>query len=181
MASAFGHVAVAYALGKSFRLPLPAWRVWSLTIFCSLLPDIDVVGFFFGIPYGNMWGHRGFTHSITFAMIVGLVLPRMAFPAHLSGTGLYWICALYFFLVTLSHGILDALTNGGLGIAFLAPFDATRYFFPWRPIAVSPIGITQFFSESGINVLLNELLWIGVPVGIWLVGLHAMRRRNRYG
>jgi inner membrane protein len=82
--------------------------------------------------------------------------------------------ALYFSLVTMSHGFLDAFTDGGLGIAFFAPFDSTRYFFPWRPLTVSPIGFTQFFSEWGMDVLLSELLWIGIPVGLWLVLLRVI-------
>ena len=39
---------------------------------------------------------------------------------------------LYLFLSTASHGVLDALTDGGLGVAFFSPFDQTRYFFPFR-------------------------------------------------
>ena len=171
MASAFGHVAVAYALGKTFRLSIPALRLWSLTVMCSLLPDVDVVGFFLGIPYEHAWGHRGFTHSIVFAMLVGLVVPRLASPTITYWTASYWLAALYFSLVTMSHGFLDSLTDGGLGIAFFAPFDSTRYFFPWRPISVSPIGISEFFSEWGLGVLLSELLWIGLPVGLWLIML----------
>jgi len=43
----------------------------------------------------------------------------------------------YFFVVTASRGALDAMTDGGLGIAFFAPFDNRRYFFPFRSIKVS--------------------------------------------
>jgi inner membrane protein len=57
-----------------------------------------------------------------------------------------------FFLITASHGILDAFTNGGLGIALFSPFDNSRYFFPFRPIQVSPIG-AGFFSMRGLRVL----------------------------
>ena len=176
MASAFGHVAVAYALGKTCTLSIPAWRLWSLTVLCSLLPDVDVVGLFLGIPYSHMLGHRGFTHSIVFAILVGLVVPRLASPTISYWTPSYWMSALYFSLVTMSHGFLDAFTDGGLGIAFFAPFGSTRYFFPWRPLTVSPIGFTQFFSEWGMDVLLSELLWIGIPVGLWLVLLRAIRK-----
>lgn len=174
MASAFGHVVVAYALGKTFPLSIPAWRLWSLTVICSLVPDVDVVGFFLGIPYEHMWGHRGFTHSIVFAFLVGLVVPRLASPTISYWTRPYLGAALYFSLVTMSHGFLDSLTDGGLGIAFFAPFDSTRYFFPWRPISVSPIGLTEFFSEWGMGVLLSEILWIGLPVGLWLALLRAV-------
>jgi len=174
MASAFAHVGIGYALGKTFALPIQGWRLWSLTVLCCLLPDADVVGFFLGIPYEHMWGHRGFTHSIVFAFLAGMVVARLAVPRVPVWTGLYGMSALYFFLVTLSHGMLDAFTDGGLGIAFFAPFDSTRYFFPWRPILVSPIGIAQFFSEWGMSVLLSEFLWIGLPVGLWLAVLRII-------
>jgi len=176
VASAFAHVAVAYALGKTFTLSIPARRLWSLTVLCCLLPDVDVLGLLWGIPYEHPLGHRGFTHSIVFAILVGLTVPRLASPTVPYGTRPYLMVALYFSLVTMSHGILDAFTDGGLGIAFFAPFDSSRYFFPWRPIAVSPIGISQFFSEYGMGVVLSELLWIGIPVGLWLVVLRVTRR-----
>ena len=181
MASAFGHVAVAYALGKTYRPRGPLARFWALTVFCCLLPDLDVMGFFVGVPYGHMLGHRGFTHSILFAVLVGLVVAPMVSPTGSMGTRSYWLSVLYFSLVTLSHGIMDAFTDGGLGVAFFAPFDTTRYFFPWRPISVSPIGIAQFFSEWGMGVLLSECLWIGIPVGLWLVFLHVIRRTEVQG
>jgi inner membrane protein len=50
-------------------------------------------------------------------------------------------------------------------VAFLAPFDDARYFFPWRPVEVSPIGL-RFFSRWGFEVLESELLWIWLPAGV---------------
>lgn len=49
------------------------------------------------------------------------------------------------FLSTNSHAMLDAMTIGGLGAGFFISFENTRYFFEWRPIQVSPIGIERFF------------------------------------
>jgi len=37
-----------------------------------------------------------------------------------------------------------------------------RFFFPWRPIHVSPIGV-GFLSARGLAVLVNELRWIVLP------------------
>jgi inner membrane protein len=59
--------------------------------------------------------------------------------------------------------MLDALTNGGLGVGFFAPFSNKRYFFPYRPIKVSPIGIAGLFSYGGIEALLSELKWVWLP------------------
>ncbi|NIM12838.1 MAG: hypothetical protein GTO45_29905 [Candidatus Aminicenantes bacterium] len=56
-------------------------------------------------------------------------------------------------MLTASHGVLDAFTNGGLGIALLSPFDTTRHFSPWQPIEVAPIGIWAFFSDWGVKVM----------------------------
>ena len=82
---------------------------------------------------------------------------------------------LYFFLATVSHGLLDALTNGGLGVAFFSPFDTTRYFFPFRPIQVSPIG-AHFFSARGISVVQSELLWVWLPCVAFAIVAFSFRR-----
>jgi len=86
-----------------------------------------------------------------------------------------WI---YFFLATASHGLLDAMTDGGLGVAFFAPFDNRRYFLPWTPIRVSPIGIGRFSSSRGYAVLQSELLWIWVPAGALIGSTLLLRRRK---
>ena len=178
MASAFGHMAVAYAMGKTLN---PAWastRFWVLSVLCCLLPDVDVLGLLMGIPYEHVLGHRGLTHSITFAILVGIVIPKLAVPTLSCRSGRYGVFVIYFGLVTMSHGFLDAFTDGGLGIAFFAPFDSTRYFFPWRPITVSPIGFSEFFSSWGLSVLLTEGIWIGIPVCFWLGILQVGRREG---
>jgi inner membrane protein len=66
--------------------------------------------------------------------------------------------------VTATHGLLDAMTDGGLGIAFFSPFDLQRYFLPWRPIHVSPIGVGRFFSARGLRILWSEIFWVWLPV-----------------
>ena len=87
----------------------------------------------------------------------------------------------YLFLATASHGVLDAMTNGGLGVAFLSPFDNSRYFLPWRPIRVSPIGLGRFFGQRGYLVLQNELLWIWLPAGLFALLVLTLRHRAATG
>ena len=70
MASAFSHGIVALAMGKAFESKELSWRELSLGALCSALPDLDVMGFYFGIQYGDVWGHRGMTHSIVFAALL---------------------------------------------------------------------------------------------------------------
>jgi inner membrane protein len=56
-----------------------------------------------------------------------------------------------------SHGVLDAMTTGGLGAALMWPFTTARYFLPWRPIPVAPIGVGML-SARGVYVVGVELL-----------------------
>src|SRR6185436_15539798 len=101
----------------------------------TALPDIDFIGWQAGVPYGNWLGHRGFTHSLFFAAVMALLSASyFRKSAALKFTPL-WI---FFFLCGASHGLLDGMTNGGLGVAYFAPFDNSRYFLPWRPIPVAP-------------------------------------------
>jgi inner membrane protein len=150
-----------------------ASRFWTLTVICAILPDLDVIGYSFGIPYRSVWGHRGVTHSLMFAASLG-VIAAFAFPQRFSPA--WWGLATYFFAVTASHGVLDAMTNGGLGIAFFVPFDTGRYFLPWRPVEVSPIGISAFFSARALTVIKSELIWIWSPSLAVLLAVVALRR-----
>jgi len=139
---------------------------------CSVVPDLDVIGLSFGLRYNSMFGHRGFTHSILFALALAAFVTFTAF----NGTSQNRFVVFFFlFLSTLSHPILDALTNGGSGVGLLAPFSDRRYFFPWRPIEVSPIGM-GFFSRRGLDVFLSELRWVWLPSsGFFLLG-HFLKR-----
>jgi inner membrane protein len=86
--------------------------------------------------------------------------------------------AAYLFLATASHGILDALTNGGRGVAFLAPFSEARVHFGFRPIEVSPIGLGAFFTARGIEILRSELIWIWMPILLLTLMAWTARRRQ---
>jgi inner membrane protein len=160
MPTIFSHAVAALSLSTAFGPALPM-RTRVIGAVCAMVPDLDVIGFRFGVHYTDMLGHRGLSHSILFAVLLATVLTWLEWRRVERGS-LHPRTWLFLFLATASHGILDALTNGGMGIAFFAPFDTTRYFFPVTPIAVSPIG-AGFFSERGIAVIANELIWIWLP------------------
>ncbi len=136
--------------------------VWIAGVLCSVVPDLDVIGFRFRVQYEDFWGHRGFTHSLVFAALLAGAATVLMLPGRVRGIGRSSLFA-YLFLATASHGFLDALTNGGLGVAFFSPFENGRYFLPWRPVEVSPISVTRFFSARGYAILQSELLWIWLP------------------
>jgi inner membrane protein len=177
MASALSHAVTALSIGTCFYRPQIPKRVWVAGAVCSVLPDIDVVGFRFGIHYGDFWGHRGFTHSLVFAAVLAGVVTIVLTRHSMAGIRLLPLFA-YLLLATASHGVLDAMTNGGLGVAFFSPFNNHRYFLPWRPIRVSPISVHRFFSGRGFAVLQSELLWVWVPA-ILFAGLVLACKRTR--
>jgi inner membrane protein len=172
MASAFTHAIAAASIATLFT---PNHRTLiALAAVCSVVPDADALAFSLGIPYEHMFGHRGITHSIAFAACVAGIatwfLIRRA--PHVSTARV----AAALFLATVSHGVLDALTNGGLGVAFLAPFTGERYFFPWRPILVSPVSVRRFFTGRGWQILGSELLVVWIPAfALWMAGVVARR------
>ena len=190
--ASLGHIAVGMATARLY--PVAAARIspdqrpspplslssalfWSAV---SFLPDADVVGFAMGVGYPDEWGHRGAAHSLVFAVAVGAIIgaaaPLCRRPAIRTG-----VLAM---LALASHPLLDTLTDGGLGCALFWPFDLTRYFAPWNPIPVSPIGLA-FFSPYGMYAASVELLYFApliwfalrprvhplVPIVVWLAAM----------
>tara|TARA_R110002050_G_scaffold94765_3_gene197343 strand:- start:78769 stop:79305 length:537 start_codon:yes stop_codon:yes gene_type:complete len=156
MASVFGHSMVGYTLTKAFNYKNVKWLLLAAT-FSTILPDFDVITFKFGIAYEHPLGHRGFSHSILFALLWAFILMITL------GRKNKFIWFLVIFFSTVSHGLLDAMTSGGKGVGFLIPFNNNRFFFPFREIKVSPIGIEKFFSEWGLKVIFSEFKYIFLP------------------
>jgi inner membrane protein len=171
MVTPYTHGAFGLGLGKlltSRRLPV---LFWALTILLPIAPDFDV---FFNRPYGSIWGHRGFTHSLCFALIVGLLVAGLTFKYFQVR---FWVLAGFFFVITASHGVLDAFTNGGFGISFFWPFDDRR-FGPWGPIQVQDIGF-EFPDPRTSRSIRTELLWVWLPTGALVLGVMAYRRLRK--
>ena len=169
MASIFGHAAVGFTLSKIIDNKNLRWLL-VLAIFSTILPDFDVIGFRLGIPYEAPLGHRGFTHSILFAILWALLLMIV------FGKKNKWVWFIVIFLSTVSHGILDAMTSGGEGVGFFIPFNNDRFFFQLRAIEVSPMGIRSFFSEWGLRVILSEIKYIIIPCLLILVILSILKK-----
>ena len=181
MATAFTHAFTASLLAPlaPASVPRPA-LIFALSV-VAVFPDIDVLAFGLGIAYSDPFGHRGFTHSIAFAAAMG-PLCACLFLRYVKPSRRDWfVLAALFFLASLSHGVLDAFTDAGHGIAFFWPLDNTRYFFPSRPLETSPIGITSFFNGNALDMLKNELLWVWLPIGGLFVAIFSATSRLRGG
>jgi inner membrane protein len=165
MPTIFSHIAVPIAVGFGLGKDSVPPRLIAAGVAASIIPDLDVLAFHFHVAYANDYGHRGFTHSLAFAAVLGILAALLA-PILRSKR----LTAFLFTTVSAaSHGLLDMLTNGGLGVALLWPYLSERMFFPWRVIEVSPFSLSQFIGLRGWRIITSELLWVWLPAAIAFV------------
>lgn len=147
-------LAAVLALGRKTLSP----RLVAAGMLAAIAPDFDSIAFKLGIAYADQFGHRGASHSIAFAIALGVFAALCASWLRTARMKAFVFIA----ACTASHPLLDGFTDGGLGVALLWPWSHERLFAPWRPIEVSPIGV-GFFSLRGVEVLWSELKWVVLP------------------
>lgn len=120
MRSVVTHPVVPMALATALPQEAlsPTWLLVGAA--CSVIPDLDVVGFTCGISSHQKLGHRGLAHPIVFAAALGALLTSTPFRNSPHDS---WSVSLYLSVSTLSHPRLDILTNGGHGVALFTPFS----------------------------------------------------------
>ena len=147
---------VGYTIGTAGGLPLPETAALAACgAVAALLPDIDHPGSIirrrtgiFGWAAGAWWKHRGLTHTLPVAALVGLIVALLA-PALLA----YTVFGAY-----ASHLLLDALTRSGVPLAW--PLT-------WAPVRLlpGPLQVRTGGWREGVFVLL--LVGVAVGVSLW--------------
>jgi inner membrane protein len=163
VASALTHAYVGAALGALAPRWLRGARFSIALGALAAAPDLDVVAFALGIPYEHRFGHRGFSHSLPAAGLGALAVWLWRYRSLRPLSGRWFALCAWVSAAIASHGLLDALTNGGRGIGFFIPFDDTRYFFPWRPLHVSSLNPLDFLTRHALDVILPELVFVWLP------------------
>lgn len=158
---------LAAGRGSAYRRELLAAS--AIFIVASVAPDIDLVALPFHPPKGAMWGHRGATHSLLAAILIGVLAAwagrRWSLPALRT--------AALGFLLASSHLVLDCLNHGSVGVPWLWPVTTLRYGFSWQPIP-AVVRVTDFLTWSGVRVLIAETI-LFAPLFVWAL----WRRRDR--
>lgn len=171
MATPLSHLAVPLALGIGLGPELVPPPVFALALILAALPDIDAVGLWLGIPYAHPLGHRGLTHSLPVAAMLAAIATWAVARAGVDPVVVFAVLL----ASAASHGLIDAATDGGLGVALWSPFSSRRHFLPWRVIAVSPLSPAAFFSRHGLRVLASEARWIWAPCTLLAVAGWLLR------
>lgn len=153
MPSSLSHAMVAVAAGVAMA---PRTRMRSFLVvgaFCAVAPDIDAIGRLLPVDAGDVeWlgGHRGFTHSLTYAAVCGVTVATATFVSR-AWEGVRFRLMLFVAFATAAHGVLDALTSNGAAtspVQFFSPFSTRGYTAPWHPI----------------HGPFSELLWCVLPL-----------------
>lgn len=176
MPTVFTHALAGAVLGQAAPQGSSRWKVLTVLAALAVIPDLDVIAFSLGIPYGHFFGHRGFSHSIVFAGAMSFLTcliffrepSRLCFPRR----RLYLVA----FLASVSHGLLDASTDAGLGVGLIMPFNNERIFFEFRPLRTSAINLFAFLHHRSLSVLQSEIVWVWIP----LISITVLYQAGKY-
>ena len=168
MASPWAHAFAGAAVGALYQGP-ERRRVITLAAICAVAPDLDLIGWPLGVPFNAPLGHRGLTHSIPFAILLGVGAAGVFLRGFPSRERIRAAVALV--LATVTHGVLDALTTySPTGPAFWAPFSNARYRFLWTPLT----------GEGGLRTSFGlEVLYVCLPALVIIAATEWWRHRGR--
>jgi inner membrane protein len=167
MATDYSHAVVGLGLARLYATKPMPWAYWGLAAILPIVPDFDA---FSSAAYGTWLGHRGFTHSLVFALLLGMAAAGILFRYFRVN---WWSLSALIFAMIASHGLLDALTRGGESVPFFRPLGG-RY-GNWGLIPVSDIAL-ELPDPRYSRAIRGELLWVWLPTGL-LVGLVMAYRR----
>lgn len=177
-----------FIVGSSIALPFcrdsataSSIRPWAVVVsagLLSFLADLDVM-YMHWVPYRAFLGHRGFWHSpfagilisVMLAVFVGLLVRNISARAVMLLAGI-WAAA------CVSHPLLDAMTDGGLGVMMFFPCTVDRFFFTWRPIHVAMIGISAAW-QSFLSVFPSEMPFCALALALGYAGFTLQTRKCR--
>lgn len=141
------HIVVGACIGEVFAGKKLGKKAMLWGAAAQTLPDIDVVtSWWMNVPDGLL-AHRGFTHSVLFAVLASALLSYLAGRWHKPHNITFGKWMAFFLLEIGTHMFLDTLTAYGTGL--MEPFSHARYslntifvadpFFTIVPLIVSII------------------------------------------
>jgi membrane-bound metal-dependent hydrolase YbcI (DUF457 family) len=166
IAHSFAGFWTSVALRRRFKTPLTAhWRQYlprlAVLVAVANAPDLDL---FLPPGFPNNALHRGFTHSLTVAILISLALSC----AWRIVPG-FWRNAILYFTAYSSHLLIDLFT--GTKIGWTHTGFGIQLFWPWRNTFSSPLilflgihhkNFAALFSLDNLWACIYETLLCGV-------------------
>ena len=146
---------------------------WSFVI--AVIPDLDLIG---NVPINNIFGHRGFTHSLIFALLLTLLASVMFWREFKNDKSRFYLISLNFLLVAMMHPFLDAGTDRNYGVAFFSPWSNHRYSLPWAPINDKALGLWNYYVLGWWEIFKVEAVIIFVAIAYtWLWHKYVLKTK----
>jgi inner membrane protein len=138
------HIALGACIGEAFLGKKIGKKAMLWGALAQSIPDIDFVAHLWMNPAGALLAHRGFTHSILFAIIITPFLALVAEKWHRPHNISFRKWTFFFALQLFVHIFIDAFNNYGVGwfepfshyrISFNTIYVADPFFSIWPGIA----------------------------------------------
>jgi len=154
------HIAIGACVGEAFFEKGFGKKAMIWGALAQSIPDIDFISSFWMNTSEDLLAHRGFTHSILFALLIIPVFAMTADRVHRPHNIAFKKWILFFAAEVFLHLFLDGFNNYGIG--WLEPFTHQRFSF--NTIYVADI----FFS-----------IWPGIAL-LMLATLHRFNRTRKF-
>jgi inner membrane protein len=123
----FTHIALGACLGEAFFERGFGKKAMLWGALAQSIPDIDFVSTFWLSTSESLLAHRGFTHSILFALLIIPVFALLADKVHKPHNITFKKWLLFFAAEVFLHLFIDAFNNYGIG--WFEPFSHARFSF----------------------------------------------------
>jgi len=152
------HIVFGATLGEVILGKKIGKKAMLLGAIANTIPDLDVF-LVFGDPIREITIHRGFSHSIVFPFLLAPLLAWLAFRFLKDPVSWKEWC-LFFFVLILTHPLLDSLTAYG-----------TQLFLPFSDFRVN-------FTNLFIIDVLFTLPMLVAAISLWMMKTDNGRRQN---
>ena len=159
--------------------PLPT-KLMGVAMVAAMVPDLDfLMGPLFGVTRESIYSHRGFSHSLFFAIGFGAFAAAWYRQLGVRPLTAFVVCA----TAMASHGVVDMMTDSGKPVAYLWPLTSSRMFADWRPLPGSSLQQLSFLEEvtsrigpETVRVIVPLLLAAFIVWGCRAAGTKAVER-----
>jgi inner membrane protein len=121
------HIALGACIGEAIAGKKLGKKAMLWGAFAQTIPDFDFIASFWLTMDRNLLAHRGFTHSILFAVLLTPVLALLAYRWHRSRNINYLHWVIFIAIEIFCHLFIDTFNNYGIG--WLEPFSKSRFSF----------------------------------------------------
>jgi inner membrane protein len=121
------HIALGACIGEAFFEKGFGKKAMLWGALAQSIPDIDFISVFWLTTPESLLAHRGFTHSILFALLIIPVFALTAEKIHRPHNIPFKKWVLFFSTEVFIHLFIDAFNNYGIG--WFEPFSHVRYSF----------------------------------------------------